>query len=41
MFDFLVTNQLARFAVLALIFAVVIIGVVSVGRLSARRVEAR
>ncbi|MDG5752297.1 type II secretion system F family protein [Qipengyuania sp. XHP0211] len=41
MFDFLVTNQLARFAILALIFAVVIIGVVSVGRLSARRVEAR
>ena len=41
MFDFLVTNQLARFAVLALIFAVVIIGVVSVGRLSTRRVEAR
>lgn len=41
MFDFLVTNQLARFAVLALIFASVIIAVVSVGRLSARRVETR
>lgn len=41
MIDFLITNPVARLSLLALIFALVIFAVVSVGRLSARRIETR
>ena len=41
MIDFLITNSIARFSLLAFIFALVIFGVVSVGRLSSQRIETK
>jgi tight adherence protein C len=41
MLNFLATNQLARMALLAFIFTLVIFAVISVGRISARRIETR
>ena len=41
MIDFLITNPVARLSLLALIFALVIFGVVTVARLSTQRIETR
>lgn len=41
MIDFLITNPVARLSLLAFIFALVIFGVVSAGRLSSQRIETK
>ncbi|MEZ5681358.1 MAG: type II secretion system F family protein [Erythrobacter sp.] len=41
MIDFLIANPVARFSLLALIFALVIFGVLTAGRLSSQRIETR